>query len=302
MRVLFLPSGDRQWAGARFRAWNIAAAWPEADCVRWAGTPPANILEHDAIILQKLYDRYNLGNQMAVLNLAGQLRLAGKKVIWDLCDPIWWWNEPEWIKEMATFCNAITVSCEGLAEDFHRSFGLTPTVIPDRMPFVQEWKTSWEAKEPKLVWFGYSMNRGPSLGGIGLILSRLMYERIPFRLRIIDDHPEIEPWQLDRLWSDKIECTKWEEASIHERLMECDIALLPPMPGPWAKMKSTNKQITAFWAGLPVHDGEDYYSLRDLLRHPTKRQAEGGKNRAVAEGSYDLRLSVKQWQELLITL
>jgi hypothetical protein len=299
MRVCFLPNGDRQWAGSRLRAWSVADHLEGASCVQWKGVPPPGILEYDAVVFQKLYDRYSMVNQEAILTLAKDLRRGGSKVFWDLCDPIWWWNEPHWVREFAECCNGIVVSNEGLANDFESSFKIIPTVIEDRLPFVQEFRIHEFETPPTMVWFGYAMNRGPSLSGMGLVLSRLCYSTIPFRLLIIDDYPKTQGWDETRIWSDRTTYHKWSLDTIHHDLCQCDLALLPPFPGPWGSMKSRNKQMTAWWAGLPVHDRQDFYSLKELLKYRELRREHGMKNRAEAERHFEITTSVDEWKHLI---
>lgn len=64
-------------------------------------------------------------------------------------------------------------------------------------------------------------------------------------------------------------------------------------------MKSNNKKGTAWWAGLPVHNGLDYFTLRDLLTNANLRAETGNINRKTAKLCYDIKSSVTQWQELL---
>jgi hypothetical protein len=272
-----------------------------AVCQKWTGVQPENLDAYGAVVFQKLYDKYNLQNQQRILALASTLQSKGQKVFWDLCDPIWWWNEPEWVREFLDRCTGVVVSNACLANDFEASFGIRPTVIRDRQPFVKECRIHEDVPVPKMVWFGYAMNRGPCLSGVGILLSRLCYERVPFTFRVIDDHPSTMGWDETRIWSDKCEYVKWDESTIHQLLCECDVALLPPFPGPWGKMKSNNKAVSAWWAGLPVHDGQDYYELRDLLLKWGERKVEGVQNRMKAESQYEVSQSVDEWNRLLAT-
>jgi hypothetical protein len=70
-------------------------------------------------------------------------------------------------------------------------------------------------------------------------------------------------------------------------------------------MKSDNKEMTAWWAGLPVVRLQDYIDLEytlGLLDDVDQRAAVGEQNREYAEIHGDVRQSVDEWEQLLVRL
>jgi hypothetical protein len=299
MRVLFLAGEDASWAGSRYRAWNLEPFLPGSTVVRWGYDVRPDYYGYDAVIFQKPYGQQTPQRMAAFLSLGEYLVQAGTKIYWDLCDPIWWWNDARWIEDFLSLCRGVVVSNEGLATDFRKSFGVKPVVIPDRMPYRKEMRIHAERERPVMVWYGYASNRGPSLTGITLCLSRLVFEGIPHIFRIIDDYPKAMAWEDGRAWSANVEYGKWDERRFASDLCGCDIAIIPPYPHPWGSMKSENKTAEAYWSGLPVSDGTDYYRLRDLLLKWRMRADEGQRNRSIAEERFDVQQSAAQWTQLL---
>ena len=79
------------------------------------------------------------------------------------------------------------------------------------------------------------------------------------------------------------------------------MALLPPFPGDWGKVKSDNKMLTAWACGLPISTGE-YYELRNLLLEPELREAAKNNNNQLALASdFDVKHSAGEWRVLTNT-
>ena len=94
---------------------------------------------------------------------------------------------------------------------------------------------------------------------------------------------------------------RWTLDQFHMDLLSADIALLPPHPGLIGRLKSDNKRATAMWAGLPITDGLDYVLLRELVDNAHERERIGREGRRIAEAQYDVRLSVQQWRDMIVS-
>lgn len=278
---LFLAHGNRNWPSSRIRAWNVAEHWDDAECYLYQDAKHLDLSSYDNIILQKV-------------SVPEALELAKYYSVYlDLCDPDWCSRETEsLLREYLSYIKGVVVSSEGLKSDFEQTFNIAPTWIDDRFPFKVTVREHQNVEWPVLVWYGMVGNRAPCLNPIGLTLQRLINNDIKFKLLIIDSEPGTKylPWCFHELWS---------RGTVHDVLCQCDVALLPQLPGPLGLMKSDNKKATAYWAGLPVHDGLDYFTLRNLLTNSDLRAETGDINRETAELVYGIKSSVSQWRQLL---
>jgi hypothetical protein len=289
MRALFLAQGPLEWASSRYRAWWVAAAADWADCVQIDALERVWLPDYDAVVFPKWCDA-------EARSLAGEAHRRGQVVVWDLCDPIWWLRPVE-ARRFLPLVDHIVVSSTGLAEAVDAELGRRATVIPDRMDpaFHPTVKAHRDTARPVLLWYGQAWNRVPSLSGALLTLHRLAAEGLAFRLRVLDDGDPAGVFVegLD------IEYHRWRLESFHDELLAADVALCPPYPGPWGRMKSENREVTAWWAGLPVADGDDPAHLARLLTDVEMRADIGRHNRRAAEAYYDVAQSAEAWARLL---
>ena len=288
MRVLFIAPLGRDMPSSRMRCWQVCDAWDDATCYLWDGSFPDDINGYDVVVFHKIADAKWIAK-------AEELKSLGVRVVLDICDPYYWWHEE--YAELIRIADKVVTSSEGLANDVDRTFEIDSVCITDRMPYDPELKTHRHVDCPILCWFGLSINRKPSLDQTGELLRRLLSEGVDFKLRIIDEKPDI-PY-ITEAW---VEHARWRAGTIHVVLMECDVALLPTYPGIWGRVKSKNKTATAGWAGLPVTDGLDYFHIVELLTDSNLRKTEGADSRHVAEVHYDIRQSVVEWEKLVSEL
>lgn len=287
MTVHFLTTGSRLGAAARYRAWSIVDAWNSPEVT--AG--PVAPTDVDILVVSSL-----IRQEQAALT-------ARVGIVWDFTDPLWCYWGDEVFRGLAGQMTKITVSSEGLAHELREEFEITATVIPDRMPYQAASRIHQDVAVPTLVWFGYSFNRYPALSGAAPLLRRLRQNGIPFRLRIIDDQPMMPLDPTDRYGFHAVtEYHAWNPETITSLLCSSDIALLPPFPGWIGTTKSTNRAITASWAGLPVVDGSSYRELKALLTDVDARVWAGAKQRAWAEQEGDIRTSVADWQAVIAAM
>jgi len=288
MQVSFVAYRSVETSSARMRCFWVAKYWPEARVLERADDPG----DADVIVFQKAF-------RADTCRLARYLRARGCKVVWDLCDPYWWFY-PEEHANMAQHVDRAVCSTSALAEDFETAFPLhSPWVIADRQDpeFHPTIKEHALANPPVLIWFGWADNR-VALHGTFAVLDRLWAHGRRFALLVLDERPDLEMKGLRF----PVIHRRWRLESFHADLLSADIALLPPHPGPLGRLKSNNKTSTAAWAGLPVTDGFDYVRLCKLVDSVEERRAAGLEGRRMAERCYDVRQSVEEWKRLVATL
>ena len=288
MKTLFIAAGPITWGSSRFRCY-----WPaehmDADVQNFQeGIRIEDIDEYDAYIFQKYAD----------VEAMKTLLDAGKQVWLDHCDPMWWFS-PNEIKAMKEHSTGAVFSNEALRQDFNKWCGNKtkyPTfTIPDRMkPEHYPKKRKHKKTDPvKFIWFGASMNR-MALFGAWTNLSRLVSNGYNITLTVMDDRPDAQLAFGNELPVYHAGFSLEQENNI---LSSHDIALLPPYPGPWGKVKSDNKFVTALFNGLPVVDGFDYESLVSFTKDYGFRAIFRGTELPIE--SFYVKQSAEDWQEIL---
>ena len=290
--VAILSQGKRSWASSRLRGAWLADSAP--DLFRWySAEEEMALLGYKVLVFQKRHSKEDVA-------LAKMAKERGIKIVNDLTDPLWWFD-PQAVGAMMQIANVVTVSSEGLKDAVEQG-GLAKrvVVIPDRMLPAFHPTVAQHGKRDvaTLVWFGLAANRVSLVGALN-ILTYVANMGHKFRLRVIDDNPLA---RIEGQGPFEVEHIPWTLETFHAQLTACDIAVLPPYPGPWGTLKSNNKAVTAWWAGLPVSDGYDPRELVELIEDADCRKDIGAKNRKVAEQEYDIAQSVKQWRELIAEL
>lgn len=288
MSILFVAAGDRTWGSSRMRAWWIAERMG-AECVqRDGGALPIA----DTYIFQKGIDA----------QIAADLRKMKKRVWWDVCDPSWWF-QPQECADIVRHIDGVVASSEGLLNDLLMwmrdvdiDHEIQAHVIPDRldMTHFEHWRKHQDAQPVKLIWFGVGVNR-VSLHSAIPTLERLACNGYNFTLTLFDNEAS-RPWRISERFDTYH--LPWSLDRENAVLSSHDIALLPPYPGAWGKVKSNNKTITAYANGLPVTQGIEYYELESLMRWQTREQA-GANGREVAAKHYDVSQSARDWEAIL---
>lgn len=276
----------------------MRAYWPAqalgASVISYDELREADLPAEGAIIWQK---RANLG----MIHRTRQLRH-----VWDVCDPLWWWN-PAQSRAVADAVDAVVCSSAALASDFNGWYksadapdvnsALPVVTIPDRLDLLHfPSRRSHESRRPvRLIWFGVAVNRIALLAALAN-LERLVANGSQIELTIFDDRPD-QPWLMTDDFP--IYHVQWSVAHENQVLSNHDIALLPPYPGPWGLVKSNNKALTAWACGLPVATGDSYSILRDLVRNHHARRAEAGVGFQLLVDQYTIDKSVADWLGLL---
>lgn len=289
MSVLFITAGPLSWASSRLRMFWPAEHMPEASVYVFGDTVPLETFDAaGTVVLQK----HGAPSQQA------EWRAAGKRVIWDACDPMWWFS-PNEVRGILAEVDAVTVSTEALAADLRGWDGYTGAplyVIPDRLKLEHyPLKRQHSEHNPvRLIWYGVAVNR-VCLPAAWAVLDRLSANGYTIELTICDERPDA---QLNLGRSFPVYHTEWSLEHENRILSAHDIALLPPYPGPWGRVKSDNKDWLATACGLPVMRGCDYGEAEGLVEFPTERVVTTyEKYDKLLE--HDVRLTAADWRKVI---
>ena len=271
------------WASSRMRCY-WPAKWMRETDVQSMGSPISQ--DYDAYIFQKFAD--------PIINR--RLLDAGKQVWWDVCDPMWWFS-PKESRAISETVTGVVASSEALARDYEAWANKPCHVIPDRlyMSHFPRQAVHQDTDCVKMIWFGLSANRYSLLNALDN-LNRLEANGYKYELTILDNQPEISSFSSNL----PIHQERWALDTENEMLASHDIALLPPYPGPWGKVKSNNKKLTAWASGLAVTEGTDYAELLELATNTTARRNNahaGAMN--IQLGHYTADYSARDWEALL---
>ena len=262
MKTLFIASGPIEWASSRFRCY-----WPaehmDADVVT-INNITENPYDYDAVIFQK----------HGMTTLQRELIDAGKVVLWDACDPMWWFS-PDEVRDIARHITAVIVPTNALAEDWRKWHGdkVPVHVVQDRMkPEHYPLKRQHADVSPvRFIWFGVSVNRVALAAGWAN-LARLAANGHKIELTVFDNAPGVPLQMGDEFPQYSV---PWSLEHENEVIANHDIAILPPYPGPWGAMKSNNKALTAWACGLPVAYGQHYERLEHIVENAEARAQAG---------------------------
>ena len=289
-RIVFIAGGSLQNAGSRLRCYWPAAYMPNAQVLTWVDARDGNLPDDcDALIFQKLVD----------VDAMRRARNRGAAVFWDVCDPSWWWNAAD-AREVLDTVTAVVTSNVGLAADIKAwADDDTPVhVIPDRVELshYNRQRRHADVTPVRLIWFGASQNRA-ALYAAHANISRLRANGYAVALTICDNAPNAPMRDLEGEYP--LYYTRWELDTEVDTLSSHDIAILPPYPGPWGRVKSNNKALSAGACGLPVATGEDYRTLRELVADSSWRQGAGAIARREVEARWQSEQSADEWQALI---
>ena len=297
MNVRFLARADRWKASSRIRAWQVVDAWnhPDVTCeLLHKGMLEQITAPADVIVLQKLKPSFTGDGILARLK-----DRTGARLVWDMSDPEWCTRGDVFFQRVAAQIDHFVVATEGLRTGLEVDHGIKSVVIEDRLPYTLHQKVHEDTEVPVVVWFGMYGNREVSLVSALQTLYRLYANDITYRIKIIDEEPQTPLPGATKPVRSFVTYTKWDLATFEQELLEGDVALLPPFPGEWGKMKSWNKPLTAAWAGLPITDGQSYTEVKRLLTDWEYRAERGWLARAWAEREGNVLQSVQQWKDLL---
>lgn len=288
--VCFIAGGPIEWGSSRMRAYWPARYIPDSTVVTMADARRDGVPDAAVYVFQKLVDPV----------LIAGLRAMGKIVVWDVCDPAWWFDGPGAI-EAVNNADWIVASGNALAEDL-REWCVTNgtekrppvTAIPDRVElshFVP--RPRYVPGDPvKLIWYGIAINRIALFAAV-VNLIRWRGDGHDISLTIFDDAPDVRFPDLDAIMP--VTYKRWTLDTEAETLAAHHIALLPPYPGPWGIVKSNNRMVTGWAAGLQVISGESYHALTEAIRE----MEAGHDQRGLVAAYYNVEQSAQEWMDLI---
>lgn len=267
--------GKKNIGSTNLRVHQLIKYWPEAEQYKFGSKP-------DVLVFQKVY--WNVDYYLP------ETYKGGLKIL-DICDPDWLDNM--YVKKTVDNMDAVVVPSKGL-QDFMQQLTDKPVkLIPDRfdMEFIPKLKKH-TGKLKRAVWFGYSHNAIVLEGAIATL------ERLGIALSIVSDEDPIS-WRFAREqenYRKSYKFHKYSEEGIYKRLQEADICIMPDGLRPQDIFKSNNKTIKAQLAGLPVAKNIDDL---ERLMSDVERNKEAEYNYNEAKKAYDVKLSVKEYKELI---
>lgn len=267
--------GKKNVGSTNLRVHQLIKYWPEAEQYRFGSKP-------DVLVFQKVY--WNVDYYLP------ETYKGGLKIL-DICDPDWLDNM--YVKRTIDNMDAVVVPSKGL-QDFIQQLTDKPVkLIPDRfdMEFIPKLKKH-KGKIKRAVWFGYSHNAIVLEGAIATL------ERLGIALSIVSDEDPIS-WRFAREQENfrkSYKFSKYSEESIYKKLQEADICIMPDGLRPQDRFKSNNKTIKAQLAGLPVAKNIDDL---ERLMSDIERNKEAEYNYKQAKKAYDVKLSVKEYKDLI---
>jgi len=287
--VCFITAGPVEWGSSRMRAYWPARYIPDSTVVTMADAQQRGVPDAGVYVFQKLVDPV----------LIAGLRAMGKIVVWDVCDPAWWFDKTGAI-EAVNNVDAIVASSLPLAVDLGAWVAVNgtrapkKTVIPDRVELSHfAPPTRYKPGEPvKLIWYGIAVNRIALFAAV-VNLMRWRGDGHDISLTIFDDAPDVRFPDLDAILPVTYE--RWTLDTEAETLAAHHIALLPPYPGPWGKVKSNNRAVTGWAAGLQVINGESYHALPYAVRE----METGHDQREYVAANYNVEQSARKWMDLI---
>lgn len=286
-KTLFIASGPASWASSRIRCF-----WPavhmDADVVVWDFPKP---MEFSADYETYIWQKY--GNP----ETQSQLLDAGKQVWIDHCDPMWWFSNQTFMRDTFENATGAVFSSEELRQDFLQWWGkdYNAHTIKDRLDLshYSHKKSHHWTKPVRFIWYGITQNR-VSLSGAWANLSRLKVMGHQVTLTIFDNRPDIRITEQDSI---PILYSTWELDKEPPMIAGYDVALLPPFPGPWGKVKSNNKNLTASACNVPYVDGHDWEEMLRMMDH--KERAKLAEMQSAIIPEHDVKISAEEWEALL---
>ena len=253
---------------------------------------PEQAAEADVIIFQKAYGY--------IINLkALQLKVRGKKIVFDVCDSEWLIPayEKDVMEMMRDIADHITVPTEKMKELVQALVDTPITVIEDTMDmgYHRDWKKDHAEKEvPTLVWFG---NRGTFKAFKRYIPDlETIYKSQKFKVRLISDSID-EGFDMSIPW----ELVKWDLNTVNQKIIECDVAINPKLDDKMDYAKSNNKTLTAWACGLPCVEVWSWTDpkkwkthLIELLGNSETRAREGSAGRKEVEEKHRSEIAAQK--------
>ncbi len=280
MKVCFVAFGPIDFASSRLRCY-WPAQYMDAEVVTMGDPLP----DADVYIWQKSAHIKQIAERKDARHW------------WDVCDPLHWFS-PDESGRILELVDGIVASNSALAHDLQAWANREVHTIPDRLELSHyPIRRQHDDSDPlRFIWYGLGVNRA-ALMGSWAILARLAANGYKVELTIFDDRPDVEFRPGPEV---PIYHKRWRLREENKVLAVHDIALVPPYPGAWGKVKSNNKKITAWACGLPTTTAHEWdETLLKMIDNAWMRDIEGTTMRSIVEEQYDVRQSAADWEALL---
>jgi len=260
---------QKNWAGStRIRGRWLVKHWENAEIFKMGQ-------EYDVVIYQKAYW------------VEHAKVFKGIKIL-DMCDPDWMhWQYR--IKEMLEEVDAVTTSTEALASAVRKFTNKPVYCISDRVDLSKYIGRKQHIGDAKwVVWFGYSSNFEMLKPVVHFL------KKFGLNLIVIADKGFSLPSSV--IGQVELRNLPWGIDTVSRDILEGDIVVNPfSSSGKW-KYKSNNKTITAWALGMPVaHDVEDLKRFISV----DERKKEANEKMEEIKTKYDIKLSVKEYQDII---
>lgn len=288
-RIAFLTVGDETWASSRLRSYWPAKYLENAITVSWSDKA-AVPMDCDAYVWMKT----------AQPEAAKELKARGAIQFVEVCDPTWWW-EPEKTRAMVDTVDAVVAATQPAGKDFLEWYGdenKRVYIIPDRLELSHYAmrRTDYRTSDPvRFIWYGVAINRFALIGAVAY-LDRLAANGVKFELTVFDNAPDQTFYISDQF---PIAHQRWSLEGENQVIASHDVALLPPYPGPWGKIKTNNKTLTAWACGLPVTTGHDWNDLLGCATLSNYRFMKAQQGYEELTTNYDVRKTAHDWLEII---
>jgi len=252
----------------------------------------------DVVIFQKKYWGHLPQMQLKIF------KRLGKKIIFDLSDSDWGDHNRHAHLNAAVDCADAFICSTPPIYDWlkARAKGRSVTLIPDRLDLndykFEDMKVHKDVDVPLVGWIG-NYHTMASLYVIRKLIKEVMDIK-PFKLRIIcDRHPIMD--QVE--WPFEFEFKEWKLESWKQDFADCDITINPRIEDETTVGKSLNKTVTSWLMGIPCvsyHTNPDWVKeICHLVESVDNRQENIVKNRMFCEKEYDMKDSVKQFEQVI---
>ena len=292
-KILFIPfcmqhGIGKDAASSRLRCYWVSKYLEGSEV--WDGSQ--NAFGYDVVILQKYY---MFPKQ---LKLASELTGKKKLVIFDLCDGEWTYpGRDRPLREMMQVVDFCTTSTEYIKRQIEDRYNHTCYLIPDRqdLDFHSNIKIHEETKHPVICWYGNRRTLA-TLSILKPVLSRLGRE-LDLTLRVI-----LEAGQKFECPNVKVEMVEWKLETINKEILKSDLIINPHLDNELELAKSNNKTTKGWALGMPVVDWTSknwYDDIKKFLMNHKIRAYEGWNRRREVEKKWDVKISAREWREIL---
>lgn len=244
-RVGWVVTGDRPELVAGFR-FSISIPARELGGSVWRcdpGDDPARLLaQHrpSALVLGKAFHR-------GFLDLAHAAKAQGIPVLANLGD---WYFDDQITIALSQVVDRVVVQHEAMAREVRQHFKVEPVLIEESYEGARGEPRFAPGSPIRLLWFGHSANLDTLAEGVRQITRRVARDIV---LSIVTNEPE-SVWGIlsalpPPLGDLKIGLRGWSLEAQFQKLVDCDIVLLPSFPHVRKQVKGHNRLVQAIHSG-----------------------------------------------------